>query len=227
MLGALIACTVVAVQAKAETGRGRYTVGVTTITFTKTSLTTGAPRLLTTLIWYPAVPGTGSEDPLGQRDADVVAKQFPWIVFSHGSCGRPRESSYLTTELASRGFVVAAPAHIGNTRDEPDCAAQQNFVDSFANRVPDVRFIVDSMLAENGDQSSRFANRLRPDAIGISGLSFGGYTTLVAAQREPRFSAALVMVPGGVGFLDANDIAIPTMIIGAEDDHVVGFADSE
>src|SRR5262245_8310455 len=216
-----------AIRASAQDAPGRYTVGVTTITFTKTSVTTSEPRPLTTLIWYPAVPGTGSDDPLGRRDADVVAKQFPWIVFSHGSCGLPSGASYLTTALASRGFVVAAPAHIGNTRDDPNCARPENFVDSFQNRVPDVRFIVDSMLAENDDQSSRFADRLRADAVGIAGLSFGGYTTLVAAQREPRFSAALVMVPGGVGVIDANDITIPTIIIGSENDHVVGFADSE
>jgi predicted dienelactone hydrolase len=228
ILHALIACAILAaVRASAETAPGRYTVGVTTLTFTKTSVSTSQPRPLTTLIWYPAVPGTGSEEPLGQRDAEVVAKQFPWLVFSHGSCGLPSESSYLTMALASRGFVVAAPAHLGNTRDYPGCFLAQNFLDSLQNRVPDVRFIVDSMLAESADQSSRFADRLRADAIGIAGLSFGGYTTLVAAQRDPRFSAALVMVPGGVDVIDANDIAIPTMIIGAELDHIVGYADSE
>ena len=61
----------------------------------------------------------------------------------------------------------------------------------------------------------------------MAGLSFGGYTTLLAAQREPRLRAALVMVPGGADVIDANDITIPTMVIGGERDHVVGFADSE
>src|SRR5262249_54036005 len=99
------------------TGPGRYTVGVTSLTFTKDSVTTGAPRPLITTIWYPAVAGTGSDDPLGRRDADVFAKRFPLIVFSHGACGLPTEATYLTTALASRGFVVAAPAHLGNTKD--------------------------------------------------------------------------------------------------------------
>jgi dienelactone hydrolase len=67
---------------------------------------------------------------------------------------------------------------------------------------------------------------LRPEAIGISGLSFGGYTTLVAAQRDHRLRAAFSMVPGGVSAIDANDIAIPTMVLGAEHDRVVGFPDS-
>jgi predicted dienelactone hydrolase len=129
-------------------------------------------------------------------------------------------------ELASRGFIVAAPPHVGNTTDDgPACAT--NFADSFVNRVPDVRFVIDSMLAENASSSSRFADRLQPEVLGIAGLSFGGFTTLLAAQREPRLRAALTMVPGGVDFIDPGNIAIPTMVIGAENDHVVGFAESE
>src|SRR5262245_28785129 len=87
---------------------GRYALGVTSITFTKNSVTTGDPRPLVTTIWYPAVPGTGSASDLGLRDADVYQKRFPLIVFSHGNCGQPSEASYLTTALARRGFVVAA-----------------------------------------------------------------------------------------------------------------------
>jgi len=206
-------------------GPGQYEVGVTSRTFTKTSVTTGNPRPLLTVIWYPAVAGTGTEEALGRRDADAVDKRFPWIVFSHGSCGLPTESSYLTKALASRGVIVAAPSHTGNTKNDPTCAA--NFADSFANRVPDVQFIIDTMLAENGAASSRFANRLQPDALGIAGLSFGGYTTLSAVQHEPRARAAVAMVPGGTGALGSDDITIPTMVIGGERDIVVGFAESQ
>lgn len=216
--------TVAAVPVHGEAASGRYEVGVTTITFTKTSVSTGMPRPLATIIWYPAVPGTGSDDELGRRDADVVAKQFPWIVFSHGSCGLPSESSYLTKALAGRGFIVAAPPHVGNTKNDPDCSA--NFGDSAANRVPDVSFVIDSMLEENADTASRFADRLRPTEVGIAGLSFGGFTTLLAAQQEPRLRAALAMVVGGTGFLGPADITIPTMLIGAEHDHIVGFPES-
>lgn len=223
MLLAMLACVVLTAPASAAS---KYDVGITTITFTKNSVTTGQPRPLATLIWYPAVPGTGTDDPLGigKRDADVVAKQFPWIVFSHGNCGRPRESSYLTKALASRGFIVAAPSHTGNTADDPNCGAV--FVDSFTNRVPDVRFILDSMLAENANPASRFADRLRAEDVGIAGLSFGGYTTMSAAQLEPRLRAALAMVTGGTDVLGPNDITIPTMLIGADNDHIVGYADS-
>ena len=211
--------------AAAAPGPGQYEVGVTSRTFTKTSVTSGQPRPLLTVIWYPAVAGTGTEETFGRRDADVIDELFPWIVFSHGSCGLPTQASYLTKALASRGFVVVAPSHTGNTKDDPNCVA--NFADSFINRVADVQFIIDAMLAETADASSRFADRLRPQAVGMTGLSFGGYTTLSAAQHEPRLRAAVAMVPGGTGALARNDITIPMMVIGGERDIVVGFAESE
>lgn len=206
--------------------RGPYKVGVTTLTFTKTAVGSGAPRPLATVIWYPAAGRTGTEEALGRRDATVRRGRFPLIIFSHGACGRPIEASYLTVALASYGFVVAAPPHPGHTADDfPDCL--NAVVDAFLNRLPDVRFTIDSMLAEAANPSSRFAHRLRTEVIGMSGLSFGGFDTLLAAQQEPRLLAALALVPGGTGVLGATDITIPTMVIGAERDKVVGFAESQ
>jgi predicted dienelactone hydrolase len=82
------------------------------------------------------------------------------------------------------------------------------------------------MLAEAANPASRFAGRLRADAIGMSGLSFGGFTTLLAEVQEPRIRAALSMVPGGTATLGQNQIAMPTMVIGSERDMVVGYAES-
>src|SRR5262245_289912 len=202
-------------------------VGVTTLTFTKTSATTGAPRPLATVIWYPAVPRTGAPEALGRRDAAVRHGRFPLILFSHGSCGRPTEATYLTEALAAQGFIVAAVPHPGNTADDGLAACVAGFADSFGNQVPDVRFVLDGMLAQASDRSSRFRGRLRSDAIGISGLSFGGFTTLTLAQQEPRFTAALALVPGGTAALNPRGISIPTLVIGAERDMVVGFPESE
>src|SRR5262249_56019429 len=82
-------------------------------------------------------------------------------------------------------------------------------------------------LEEANDPSSPFSKRLRADAVGISGLSFGGYAAMVAALGEPRLRTALVLVPGGTAFLPAGDISIPTMVIGSQRDQVVGFAESQ
>jgi predicted dienelactone hydrolase len=201
-------------------------VGVTTLTFTKMSVTTGQPRTLVTTIWYPAVKRAGTVGTLLHLDAKAKRGRFPLIVFSHGTCGRPTEASYLTIALAREGAIVAAPAHIGNTTDDGvSCLANDVFVDSIKNREPDVAFVIDSMLAESGTKASPFARRIDEDAIGMTGLSFGGFTALLAAQREPRIHATLAMVPGGAGAI--TTIGVPTMVIGAEHDMVVGYHDSE
>jgi predicted dienelactone hydrolase len=224
VLSAVLAAVALGVPSAARS----FPVGVTTLVFTKTSVTTGAPRPLATVVWYPAVPRSGTPEALGLRDAAVRRGRHPLVVFSHGSCGRPTEATYLTKALASHGFVVAAPPHVGNTAaDGLDCVSLATTVDTFLNRVPDVRFTIDSMLAEAASGSSRFAHRLRADAIGMTGLSFGGFTTLRASQQEPRLRAALVLVPGGTFALGPEDITIPTMVIGAERDKVVGYAESE
>jgi predicted dienelactone hydrolase len=203
-------------------------VGVTTLTFTKTSVTTSQPRPLVTTIWYPAVKRTGTEEPFGRRDAKAKRGRFPLIVFSHGTCGRPTEASYLTMALVREGAIVAAPAHPGNTTDDgPSCLGGNVFIDSAVNRQPDVSFVVDSMLAEATDEKSRFARRIDGDSIGVTGLSFGGFTALLTAVLDPRIDAALSLVPGGTNALGTRTIAVPTMVIGSERDTVVTFAESE
>lgn len=208
-------------------GAAGFPVGVTTETFTKTSVTTGAPRVLETLAWYPAVAGTGTPEPLGRRDARVRRGRFPLILFSHGACGRNTSASYLMQALAAAGFVVAAPPHPGHTDADGRDACRANRADTFLNRVPDLQFVIDGMLALDAQRGSRFARRLRRDAIGLTGMSFGGFTTLLAGQREPRLRAILPMVPGGIAALDPGDVAVPTLVIGAELDHSVGFPASE
>jgi predicted dienelactone hydrolase len=222
LLTSLLAALAVAAPPPA---RGAFPVGVTTIVFTKTSVTTGTPRPLATLVWYPATRRAGAEDPLGRRDATVRPGHYPLILFSHGNCGRPREATYLTKALAAQGFIVAALTHPGNTADDPGCLAA--FGDSFLNRVADVRFVLDAMLAQAILPSSRFARRIRTHRIGMSGLSFGGFTTLLAAQQEPRFTAAFALVPGGTAALDRRGISIPTLVIGSERDMIVSFGESE
>jgi len=218
---------VLAMLAAARTAGAAFPVGTTTRTLVTTSVT-GTPRTLDTIVWYPAVARTGTPDALGLRDAKVRRGRFPLIVFMHGTCGRPDEATYLTNALAAQGFVVAAPPHPGLTAaDLPGCLAFSATVNAALNVLPDVRLVIDSLLKEADDPSSPFSKRLRSDALGISGLSFGGYAAMVAALGEPRLRTALVLVPGGTAFLPAGDISFPTMVIGSQRDQVVGFAESQ
>src|SRR5262249_1265927 len=142
---------------RSPTQPGPFGVGVQRITFTKQSVTNPSlARPLDTVIWYPTEAGAGPISPalggvVGAPLAGAGAR--PLLIFSHGSCGTPTQSLFLTPLLASYGFVVAAPPHPGNTLQEfPNCGTPTAQFDSFANRVADISFVTDSLLTLNADE---------------------------------------------------------------------------
>src|SRR5215831_12356655 len=84
---------------------GKLAVGVSTFTAVDE---TRENRALPTEIWYPAKSAG--------RDADPLPKSYPLILMAHGFCGSRLNYEYLTTHLASWGFVVAAPDFTGVTQ---------------------------------------------------------------------------------------------------------------
>ncbi|HUE30782.1 MAG TPA: prolyl oligopeptidase family serine peptidase [Verrucomicrobiae bacterium] len=210
-------------------GRGRYAVGRTRITFTRTS-TTGQARPLETVIWYPAVPGTGTlESNIDVlRDAAVLKRRWPLVMFSHGACGFPEQSPFLTEGLASWGFVVAAPPHPGSTiQDYPSCFTPATFPDSAVNRVADIRFVVDQMLALAKEPGSPFAGRINRRRIGVSGHSFGGYTTLRVLAEDDRFRAGVALAPAviaAVGLGLTSHVHQPTIVLVGDHDSLAPLA---
>jgi predicted dienelactone hydrolase len=223
-LAIVLALPAIALARPDFTARGPLeAVGVRTVPFVKPSETTGAPRRLDTVVWYPAVAGTGTLEGEVLRDARVLRGRFPLVVFSHGSCGFPGQSEFLTITLASYGFVVAAPPHPGNTSAEiPDCF--DALADSFANRVADLRFVIEGLLAAARDPASPFARHIHPRRIGVTGHSYGGQTTLrMAALGDRRIRGAVALAPAVVREIPGLQIAIPTMVITGEVDDLTPF----
>ena len=63
-----------------------------------------------------------------------------------------------------------------------------------ANRVPDIRFLLDYLLASGAlDAEMKFDDT----RIGIVGHSFGGWTALAATEIERRIRAVVALAPGG------------------------------
>ena len=202
---------------------GPYPVGVTELTFERNSTTTGQPRTLKTIIWYPAAEsaGTQPEDHMlnGVIDAKLTDDNLPLpiIMFSHGSGGMPYQSTYYTRHLASHGFVVIEPTHPGNTvADCFPCTDTAALLDSYRNRPDDITFVLEALLARRADPGPLFYNALDASRVGMSGHSFGALDTLRLAGSDSRFSAALAMAPpaGRRLSLDRIDIEVPTMIMG-------------
>jgi predicted dienelactone hydrolase len=168
------------------------------------------------------------------RDAASRPGKYPLVVFSHGSAvGARRMSSYLATHLASHGYVVAAVDHFeivaaadfaprGEETEEQKAARAQAFI---ANRVPDVRMLLDHLL---GGPPWDPEIELNPAQVGAAGYSFGGWTVLAATGVEWRIRAVVALAPGGSsrpkpGILPATltfawGRDVPTLYIAAEND---------
>ena len=203
---------------------GPFAVGSTTISFVRPSSTTGEPRQLTTAIWYPAPAGTSGKMVAGGVENAPLAGggPFPLLVFSHGSCSLPQQSTFLTARLASHGFVVAAPPHPGNTIfDGPSperCLLPGPLLaDTFFNRADDVVFTIDQMLALSAGTSGALVGALDGERIGVLGHSFGAQTVLRVPAADPRVDAVLSLAPAAVSLVtpQIDQIAVPTMIQGA------------
>ncbi|MEW6271237.1 MAG: hypothetical protein AB1689_18300 [Thermodesulfobacteriota bacterium] len=205
---------------------GPFAAGVRTLAYTKPSVETGEPRTLDTLVWYPASPGAGPLDPTLRAVVDApvadAGAPFPVVVFSHGMCGSPRQSLFLTPLLASQGFVVVAPPHPGNTTaDIPFCLTPESLVSSFRERPHDVRFVLDQMLAASAEPGSPFFGTLDADRVGMSGHSFGGLTTYLVEDLEPRIKVAIPMAPA---ILNQPSLAIPSLTLLGQVDGVLPVA---
>jgi predicted dienelactone hydrolase len=202
---------------------GPYAVGYRVVTFTKPSVVNpDEMRQLDTYIWYPAVPGGTVSSALGailDAPVDTSAAPYPILMFSHGSCGYPAQSVFLTAYLASHGFIVVAPPHPGNTIAEfPSCGTPAVQTASFVERPADISFVLTQMLAADLDSGSPFFGAIDQARIGMSGHSFGGLTVYLVMQSDPRPIVAMPMAPAVLG---APVLSVPSLTMLGQVDSVV------
>lgn len=101
---------------------------------------------------------------------------FPLIVVSHGYLGSRLLLTYLTENLASKGYVVVAIDHTESTFR--DAAA---FPSTLVNRSKDILFVL-NQIADLGKAKNNFLSGIVDDQnIGLVGYSMGGYGVLNVA----------------------------------------------
>ena len=235
--------------------RGPHPVGVRTVDLT--DATRG--RTFPVEVWYPAtaadagrdldpdskdhyelLPGVPPSTQDAVRDADPLDEPGPPVVFSHGFAGHRRQTTHLCTHLASHGYVVAAPDHVGNTTADVIAAMASG---DFANMADDARASahdrpLDASQTLDALLSGELGVAATSDRAGIAGHSFGGWTTLTTTARDQRIVAALPLAPAGgrggpvlgpaepiLELLELDwDRHVPTLMIVADEDSVLPLA---
>ena len=186
-------------------------------------------RQLPLEVWYP----------------EGGAGRYPLVLYSHASGGHRRQSSFLCGHLASHGYVVAAVDHTGNTT--ADFAARAKRIAAgeviapqegdarlkqiIADRVPDLRFLLDQMLSRAPTEVS---GRIDDGRIGLIGWSFGGWAALATPEVDDRIGALLALAPAGnskplPGIIPATltfawKREVPTLFLVAERDRFTPLA---
>ena len=164
-----------------------------------------------TMDTYEMVPGMGKTSQHAVKDAEALSGKYPLVVFSHGFGGERRQSTFFCTHLASHGYVVAAMDHVGNTTVDmisgASGAGDPTVIDQFiASRPQDASFVISQML----DGAS--GHTVLPDQVGMSGHSFGGWTTLRTLETDTRIKAALPLAPaGGFTRVDPDNVMATTL----------------
>jgi predicted dienelactone hydrolase len=132
------------------------------------------------------------------RDATLDARggPYPVVLFSHGNGGMRTQSVYLTEYLASHGFVVAAPDHVGNTLAEQVNGAGLVPAEAARVRPLDISRTLDALLdASTGD--ALLAGAADPARVGVAGHSFGGYTAFRLAGASVDVEAVQAQCASG------------------------------
>jgi predicted dienelactone hydrolase len=194
------------------------------------------PRELIVQIWYPAAPSKNhlaayqrmSETTFATSyrsvlwtnsrvDAPIAGNDTPFVVllFNHGWGERRTQDTFLTEDLASHGYVVAAIDHSYNAgrvampdgrviQDtfgyEPIDAARRTAAQivetwnkELSRWVADEVFVLTSLQNENLDQKSFWYGHLDTKHSGAFGHSFGGAASVQVCSVDTRIRSALNM----------------------------------
>lgn len=152
----------------------------------------------------------------GVDDVPVARGRFPLVVFSHGYAGFPAQSSFLTSWLATWGFVVAAP-----DQRSRDLAAVLGDKDDSTTDVEDLRATITLLSKESARRQGRFAGRIDPTRVGAVGHSAGGGAVVELAAADRRVDTFVAMAGAST---EGGIPRVPGLVLAGDADEIVGLA---
>jgi predicted dienelactone hydrolase len=161
-------------------------------------------RTIRARIWYPAEVAAGASrtsfahrlpKPDGMGGEFVIPSlavdsapplfghRFPLVVVSHGYNGWDTFMTWLTENLATKGYVVVAIDH-GDQRATGPTELPVSFGNVLVHRARDVRFIVDNLVHRAGEPRDPLGQVIDATQTGLVGYSMGGFGVLGAAGLD-------------------------------------------
>ncbi len=163
------------------------------------------------------------------RNADAAPGAFPYIINMHGWSGFRVEFTYLSTHLASHGYLVVAPDIPGSTAADvsaffadPAIVGRPELLHDHVKAIRDTRHVAVPFLVQAGLDALPVLDEI----VGFTGPSFGGWTALIAPRLDPRIKASVPQCPaGGNVYVEGTrqelgpiDHGVPTlMLVGSRD----------
>lgn len=135
-------------------------------------------------------------------NAQPSGQQHPLIILSHGYSNSPMMMSWLTENLASKGYVVAGIRH---QDPNPYVAAPTVRAAPFYYRPTDISFVASQLRQQLGTQ-------IDPEAVALIGYSQGGYGVLTAggASLDPSHPTMNLVAGGALKSLARGAPAMDT-----------------
>jgi predicted dienelactone hydrolase len=168
-------------------------------------------------IWYPAVIPAGKEERTTYEDAmpgtpapgapktyhtagkalrdaaPVKSEPFPLVIVSHGYPGSRTFLTYLTENVASKGYVVAAIDHTDSV-----FGRVESFSSTLLNRSADQLFTIEALATRSLDAGDFLNGALDASRVAVVGYSMGGYGALATAGAGySKQSGSARTIPGG------------------------------
>ncbi|MGA3147462.1 MAG: dienelactone hydrolase family protein [Acidimicrobiales bacterium] len=198
------------------TGPGPFAAGVTTL-----PLEANGPLVE---VWYPATPASVKghtqasynvaswlppalralipahfDGAIYRTDAyrgvPVASGRFPLVVFTHGYSGFRDQSTFLTTRLASWGFVVAAA-------DLPDndltAVLSGKTSQGITTDIAEQQQVI-TLMGGNAQDAGMFHGHIDMSRVAAIGHSLGGAVSEGLAAADPRVTTFIGMAGATVG----------------------------
>lgn len=151
----------------------------------------------------PLIPFSFTGRALRNAAPDLSSGKFPLIIVSHGYVGSKLLMTYLTENLASKGYVVVAINHTESTYSD-----RGGFQSTLLNRAKDILFVLNQVAdLSKLDSKSFLAGIADADNTALIGYSMGGYGVLNAAGAgySVKLTTAFSQMTGG-----SNAISVRT-----------------